>query len=144
MGNLGRAGFGASLEGLVRAGWKRIPMRLDLTISQWPYSYDTCDVGALPNQTYPGTQTPLWAVQDGDPANNDMLVSFLRAGHKKNLFWLIVTKSYQPGQRLCMFLFIELCASTYSFVQLLVHALESLIRDLYELTGVMLVVQLLK
>ncbi|CAO1623221.1 unnamed protein product [Parajaminaea phylloscopi] len=34
MGNLGRAGYGATLEGL------------------WPYSYDSeCDVGTLPNQT---------------------------------------------------------------------------------------------
>ncbi|RDB17777.1 Beta-glucan synthesis-associated protein KRE6 [Hypsizygus marmoreus] len=63
MGNLGRAGFGASLEGL------------------WPYSYDACDVGTLPNQTYPGTQTPLLAVSQGDPANNDEL-------------------SFLPGQRL--------------------------------------------
>ncbi|KAG6820547.1 hypothetical protein H0H93_015432 [Arthromyces matolae] len=63
MGNLGRAGFGASLEGL------------------WPYSYDSCDVGTLPNQTYPGTQTPLAAVENGDPENNDEL-------------------SYLPGQRL--------------------------------------------
>ncbi|EKM77365.1 hypothetical protein AGABI1DRAFT_122114 [Agaricus bisporus var. burnettii JB137-S8] len=63
MGNLGRAGFGASLEGT------------------WPYSYDACDVGTLPNQTFPGTRTPLAAVQGGDPANNDEL-------------------SFQPGQRL--------------------------------------------
>ncbi|WFC99881.1 hypothetical protein MYAM1_002627 [Malassezia yamatoensis] len=34
MGNLGRAGYGASTDGL------------------WPYSYDTCDVGTLRNQTY--------------------------------------------------------------------------------------------
>jgi beta-glucanase (GH16 family) len=33
MGNLGRAGYGASVDGM------------------WPYSYDTCDVGTLPNQT---------------------------------------------------------------------------------------------
>lgn len=33
MGNLGRAGYGASNEGM------------------WPYSYDSCDVGALKNQT---------------------------------------------------------------------------------------------
>lgn len=33
MGNLGRAGYGATLEGA------------------WPYSYDTCDVGTLQNQT---------------------------------------------------------------------------------------------
>ncbi|TIA69249.1 hypothetical protein E3P91_03710 [Wallemia ichthyophaga] len=36
MGNLGRAAYGASLEGL------------------WPYSYDTCDVGTVANQTYDG------------------------------------------------------------------------------------------
>ncbi|KAF5375370.1 hypothetical protein D9615_007927 [Tricholomella constricta] len=63
MGNLGRAGFGSSLEGL------------------WPYSYDSCDVGTLANQTYPGTQTPLLAVTEGDPANNNEL-------------------SFLPGQRL--------------------------------------------
>ncbi|KXN92138.1 Beta-glucan synthesis-associated protein KRE6 [Leucoagaricus sp. SymC.cos] len=63
MGNLGRAGYGASLEGT------------------WPFSYDSCDVGTLPNQTYPGTQEPIWATSHGDPYNNDML-------------------SYQPGQRL--------------------------------------------
>lgn len=33
MGNLGRAGYGATLEGT------------------WPYSYETCDVGTLQNQT---------------------------------------------------------------------------------------------
>ncbi|KAF9485084.1 glucosidase [Pholiota conissans] len=49
MGNLGRAGYGASVEGL------------------WPYSYDSCDVGTLPNQTYPDFQTPLAATQGGDP-----------------------------------------------------------------------------
>ncbi len=32
MGNLGRAGYGASLEGT------------------WPYSYEQCDVGTLQNQ----------------------------------------------------------------------------------------------
>ena len=36
MGNLGRAGYGASLEGM------------------WPYTYDACDVGTLPNQTHNG------------------------------------------------------------------------------------------
>ncbi|KAK0439544.1 glycoside hydrolase family 16 protein [Armillaria borealis] len=36
MGNLGRAGYGASLEGM------------------WPYSYDACDVGTAPNQTIGG------------------------------------------------------------------------------------------
>ncbi|TFK62962.1 glucosidase [Pluteus cervinus] len=63
MGNLGRAGYGASLEGL------------------WPYTYDSCDVGTLPNQTYPGTSLPALATSEGDPYNNDML-------------------SFLPGQRL--------------------------------------------
>ncbi|OJA18043.1 hypothetical protein AZE42_06797 [Rhizopogon vesiculosus] len=63
MGNLGRAGFGASLEGL------------------WPYSYDSCDVGTLPNQTYPGTSKPLAATQNGDPDHGGVL-------------------SFLPGQRL--------------------------------------------
>ncbi|TFK37538.1 beta-glucan synthesis-associated protein KRE6 [Crucibulum laeve] len=63
MGNLGRAGFGGSLEGL------------------WPFSYDSCDVGTLPNQTYPGTATPEAAVINGDPQHGDVL-------------------SYLPGQRL--------------------------------------------
>ncbi|KAF8965030.1 glucosidase [Flammula alnicola] len=55
MGNLGRAGFGASVEGL------------------WPYSYDSCDVGTLPNQTYPGTSTPVAATVHGDPKANGTL-----------------------------------------------------------------------
>lgn len=33
MGNLGRAGYGASLDGL------------------WPYSYDACDIGTVKNQS---------------------------------------------------------------------------------------------
>lgn len=33
MGNLGRPGYGATTEGT------------------WPYTYDSCDVGTLPNQT---------------------------------------------------------------------------------------------
>ncbi|KAK0217955.1 beta-glucan synthesis-associated [Armillaria fumosa] len=36
MGNLGRAGYGATLDGV------------------WPYSYDACDVGTAPNQTLDG------------------------------------------------------------------------------------------
>lgn len=45
MGNLGRAGYGASLEGT------------------WPYSYDSCDVGTTPNQTLNGL--PLAATTSG-------------------------------------------------------------------------------
>ncbi|PWN32148.1 concanavalin A-like lectin/glucanase [Meira miltonrushii] len=37
MGNLGRAGYGATTDGM------------------WPYSYDTCDVGTLSNQTWPAS-----------------------------------------------------------------------------------------
>jgi len=55
MGNLGRAGFGATVDGL------------------WPYSYDSCDVGTLPGQVYPGTQTPLAATENGDPEHNGVL-----------------------------------------------------------------------
>lgn len=46
MGNLGRAGFGATTDGT------------------WPYSYDSCDAGTLPNQTYPDG-TPLLAQTSG-------------------------------------------------------------------------------
>ncbi|PPQ66590.1 hypothetical protein CVT26_009490 [Gymnopilus dilepis] len=48
MGNLGRAGYGASLDGM------------------WPYTYDSCDVGTAPNQTINGQ--PVTAVIDGDHA----------------------------------------------------------------------------
>lgn len=61
MGNLGRAGYGASLDGM------------------WPYSYDSCDVGTLSNQTLNGL--PQAAVTTGDSATG---------GHL----------SYLPGQRL--------------------------------------------
>jgi hypothetical protein len=39
MGNLGRAGYGGSLDGM------------------WPYSYDSCDVGTLANQTLNGASS---------------------------------------------------------------------------------------
>lgn len=57
MGNLGRAGYGATNEGL------------------WPYTYDSCDVGTLPNQTYTGTELPTAAVSGGDEFNGGALVS---------------------------------------------------------------------
>lgn len=54
MGNLGRAGYGASLEGL------------------WPYSYDTCDVGTVANQSVNGI--PAASVDGtGDIYNNGAL-----------------------------------------------------------------------
>ncbi|KAJ7595546.1 beta-glucan synthesis-associated [Mycena floridula] len=61
MGNLGRAGYGASLEGM------------------WPYSYDSCDVGTVSNQSVNGV--PAAAMSNGDPSNGDRL-------------------SFLPGQRL--------------------------------------------
>ncbi|KAJ7092566.1 beta-glucan synthesis-associated protein-domain-containing protein [Mycena epipterygia] len=56
MGNLGRAGYGASLEGM------------------WPYTYDACDVGAAPNQTV--NSLPLAATINGDQSVGGAL-SFL-------------------------------------------------------------------
>ncbi|KAF8708027.1 Beta-glucan synthesis-associated protein (SKN1), partial [Rhizoctonia solani] len=63
MGNLGRAGYGASLEGT------------------WPYTYDTCDVGTLANQTDPRTNLPAAAHVGGPTGTNGEM-------------------SYLPGQRL--------------------------------------------
>ncbi|KAA1471582.1 beta-glucan synthesis-associated protein [Dentipellis sp. KUC8613] len=56
MGNLGRAGYGASLEGM------------------WPYTYDSCDVGTVANQTVNGL--PLAATENGDK-QQDGILSFL-------------------------------------------------------------------
>ncbi|KAK7058129.1 GH16 domain-containing protein [Favolaschia claudopus] len=57
MGNLGRAGYGASLDGM------------------WPYSYDSCDVGTLPNQTLHGG--PPAAVNSGDDDSVNNVLSYL-------------------------------------------------------------------
>lgn len=56
MGNLGRAGYGASLEGM------------------WPYTYDACDIGTVANQTQKGL--PYLATVDGD-ASKDGVLSYL-------------------------------------------------------------------
>ncbi|THU97970.1 glycoside hydrolase family 16 protein [Dendrothele bispora CBS 962.96] len=53
MGNLGRAGYGASLEGT------------------WPYTYDACDVGTVKNQTVNGQ--PTAATVDGDRGKGGVL-----------------------------------------------------------------------
>uniref|UniRef100_A0A0W0FM02 GH16 domain-containing protein n=1 Tax=Moniliophthora roreri TaxID=221103 RepID=A0A0W0FM02_MONRR len=55
MGNLGRAGFGASLDGT------------------WPYSYDACDVGTVKNQTMNG----LPATSRKNGPTSDEALSFL-------------------------------------------------------------------
>ncbi|KAG8915297.1 hypothetical protein FRC01_003716 [Tulasnella sp. 417] len=62
MGNLGRPGYGASSDGT------------------WPYTYNTCDVGTLPNQTR-ADLTPTAAQTSGKSKANGVL-------------------SYLPGQRL--------------------------------------------
>ncbi|KAL7415902.1 glycoside hydrolase family 16 protein [Mrakia frigida] len=62
MGNLGRVGYGGTLDGL------------------WPYSYDSCDVGTLPNQTL-----------NGEPA------IALTSGNSEDFNFEL---SYMPGQRL--------------------------------------------
>jgi beta-glucanase (GH16 family) len=77
MGNLGRAGYGASLEGMVRPLFSLT--RPGLTPLQWPYTYDACDVGTAPNQTIGGL--PVAATVNGDKGNDDKL-------------------SFLPGQRL--------------------------------------------
>ncbi|CAO1624950.1 unnamed protein product [Sympodiomycopsis kandeliae] len=68
MGNLGRANYGATTEGT------------------WPYSYDACDVGTLPNQTYPDGSGPELALTSGDTVFNNKYGG-------TSLSWL-------PGQRL--------------------------------------------
>ncbi|GAA6060271.1 hypothetical protein JCM10212_003971 [Sporobolomyces blumeae] len=55
MSNLGRAGFGGSLDG------------------NWPYVYDTCDVGTVANQTDPKTGLPKFAKSEGDQYNDGAL-----------------------------------------------------------------------
>lgn len=67
MGNLGRAGYPATTDGL------------------WPYSYDSCDVGAFPNQTYLDRSGPAAALNVPAP--------YGRTGNNFELSWL-------PGQRL--------------------------------------------
>ena len=65
MGNLGRPGYGASTDGT------------------WPYSYDSCDVGTLPNQTYVNGSGPAAALYTGQ-------------GHERYNYAL----SWLDGQRL--------------------------------------------
>ncbi|KAF9226685.1 glycoside hydrolase family 16 protein [Gyrodon lividus] len=56
LGNLGRAGYGASLEGM------------------WPYTYDACDVGTVANQSISGK--PVAATEGGD-SSKDGVLSYL-------------------------------------------------------------------
>ena len=79
MGNLGRVGYGASLEGMVYTFRLALYFVVTKGNSQWPYTYDTCDVGTAPNQTINGL--PYAATVDGDHLYGGVL-------------------SYLPGQRL--------------------------------------------
>lgn len=86
--------------------WWWIEHDICFCLYQWPYSYDTCDVGTLPNQTYPltssGVTTPLAATQDGDPKYDGVLVSErLSSDHRRDLSNLLNIKSFLPGQKLC-------------------------------------------
>jgi beta-glucanase (GH16 family) len=55
MGNLGRPGYGATNEGT------------------WPYSYDSCDAGTMPNQTWANMTGPTAALTTGTEGNNGIL-----------------------------------------------------------------------
>ncbi|KAG6326087.1 hypothetical protein ID866_13002 [Astraeus odoratus] len=65
LGNLARPGYGASTDGV------------------WPYSYDSCDVGTFPNQTYADGSGPAAALHSDAS----------RSKYNYALSWL-------PGQRL--------------------------------------------
>ena len=65
MGNLGRPGYGSTTDGT------------------WPYTYDSCDVGTFPNQTYANGSGPAAALQTDEG----------RSKYNFELSWL-------PGQKL--------------------------------------------
>lgn len=76
----GRAGYGASLEGLVCPNLSTgSNIMLTNASYKWPYTYDSCDVGTAPNQTFQGQ--PEAALVNGDAAAGGAL-------------------SFLPGQRL--------------------------------------------
>ncbi|ORX40279.1 putative beta-glucan synthesis-associated protein SKN1 [Kockovaella imperatae] len=56
MGNLGRPGYGATTDGM------------------WPYTYDSCDIGTLKNQTEPDGEGPALALTSG---NTGGIISYL-------------------------------------------------------------------
>jgi len=99
----GRAGYGATVDGLVKLPFS-CPFLPLLKQPQWPYSYDSCDVGTLPGQVYPGTQTPLAAVENGDTEHDGVLVRghFLKIcmSEKADNRPCFFMQSLLPGQRL--------------------------------------------
>lgn len=78
MGNIGRAGYAASTDGTVsESPWCSFAPADRALPSQWPYSYDSCDVGTLANQSYYGRPNePAAAHIGGDPVEDGEL-SFL-------------------------------------------------------------------
>lgn len=72
MGNLGRAGYGATTDGswLLSICSMSCILMLCLT-GTWPYSYVTCDVGTFPNQTNPDGTTPQAALT-GSPSGGEL------------------------------------------------------------------------
>lgn len=51
MGNLGRAGYGATTEGMLKRFLRHVSFSELYILGTWPYTYDSCDVGTFPNQT---------------------------------------------------------------------------------------------
>jgi beta-glucan synthesis-associated protein KRE6 len=47
-----------------------------IVVFQWPYTYDACDVGTVPNQTVNGV--PLAATIKGDTGSNGGALSYLQ------------------------------------------------------------------
>lgn len=99
---------------------------LGLTTLQWPYTYDTCDVGTLPNQTYPGTRTPVAAVTNGDPGYGNVLVRHLplslQAYAYRSFSHICLVKNFVRLLTWCWVL-------VFNIFQLLAHVRENLILD---------------
>lgn len=81
MGNLGRPGYGATTDGLWPYTYVILLVRIDIPHADATEgSYDTCDWGTLPNQTFQNAPAAA-ATAGGNSKYND------------NISWL-------PGQRL--------------------------------------------
>lgn len=72
---------------------------------QWPYSYDSCDIGTLPNQTYVDGTGPVAALSDGDQYNEGRLVRGIFSPLPEVILvsYLTIRQSFLPGQRLCKY-----------------------------------------
>ena len=81
MGNLGRPGYGATTDGT------------------WPYTYNSCDVGTFPNQTWANGTGPAAALHTDE-------------GRERFNFEL----SWLTGQKLrCVIVFIHTYAFSWAF-----------------------------